>query len=286
MQLVPGSKSYPQLVLLAPPAVSIPGRFRDVQCDPKRHEKLLAEMQRLRARLYLDEGAIRPAQISSDGRHHLPVDERAWHLLAVDPHGEVYGCSRYMAHSNTVSFSQLGVRNSALANSGEWGTKLQAAVESEIDLARKGGVAYVEVGGWALAPQLRCRIEALRIALATYSLARTLGGCIGIGTVTRRHCSSSILRRIGGRPLVTNGVDLPPYFDPQYGCGMEILRFDSTTPNPRFEVWVNDLRDYLLAVPVLCSENSTELIPDSQAGDDSLRDKSWSLGGPLFHAVQ
>src|SRR6185437_8001354 len=96
--------------------------------------------------------------------------------------------------------------------------------------------------------------EALRIALATYGLARAMGGCIGITTATRRHCSSEILRRIGGQSLRGNGGELPPYFDPQYGCEMEVLRFDSMQANPRFESWINDLCSAWLTAPVIRRE--------------------------------
>jgi hypothetical protein len=81
-----------------------------------------------------------------------------------------------------------------------------------------------------------------------------LGGGIGIATATRRHGSSSILRRLGGRPLVIQGTELPSYYDPQYGCEMEILRFDSEEPNPRYEVWINDLSDYLQTSAVMAPD--------------------------------
>jgi hypothetical protein len=93
----------------------------------------------------------------------------------------------------------------------------------------------------------------LRIALGMFSVARLMGGCIGVTTATERHCSSSILRRIGGSSLNTKGVEIPRYFDPRYDCQMEILRFDSSRPNPRFERWIEELRRYLSAVPVLGS---------------------------------
>jgi hypothetical protein len=255
MKAVPNS-AQGKLIVLAPQQSSIPEWLENVSFEPDRHEQLLASMQRLRGGLYLEEGAIQRSQLSFDGRHRQPVDERAWHLLAINNDGEVYGCARYMQHPNTAAFSQLDVCRSALASSHEWGTKLRAAVESEIELARGRGVAYVEVGGWALAPELRCTMEALRIALASYSLASALGGCIGIGMVTRRHRSSSILRRIGGRPLIYDGVELPSYFDPQFQCQMEMLRFDSTDPNPRFEIWIRTLANELATTPVIRPDHS------------------------------
>ena len=165
--------------------------------------------------------------------------------------GEVAGCSRYLAHPNTIGFHRLMVRNAAIASSLEWGTMFRGAVAQEMERARRRGVAYVEVGGWALTPKLRRTREALRLALATYGLARALGGCIGIATATQRHCSSEILRRIGGRRLHLDQIDFPPYYDPQYGCEMEVLRFDSIQPSPCFEPWVNDLSSYWLRASVI-----------------------------------
>jgi hypothetical protein len=82
-------------------------------------------------------------------------------------------------------------------------------------------------------------------------MARLLGGCIGVTTATERHCSASILRRIGGQPLMTQGIEIPRYFDSRFDCEMEILRFDSARPNPRFERWIEELKSYLSGVPVI-----------------------------------
>lgn len=243
--------------MLAPPDAFVPRRFENVQSNSSRHEILLSGIQRLRGKLYLEDGAIEGNQLSTDGRHRLSGDEHAWHVVALDQKGEVAGCSRYVAHPNTIGFHRLSVRNAALASSGEWGMAFRAAVARDVEQARRRGVSYVEVGGWALAPELRRSREALRIALATYGLARALGGCIGITTATRRHCSSEILRRIGGSSLQANRTDLPPYYDPQYRCEMEVLRFDSIHANPRFESWVSDLCAYWLTAPVIRRDSSS-----------------------------
>lgn len=240
--------------LLAPPRSMVPWNFRRVERDQEWHQRMLTRVQRMRGKVYLDEGAIRRSQLTPDGRHRVAVDGDAWHVLALDDGMRIYGCSRYMAHPNSTPFSGLGVSNCPLGKSTEWGARFRDAVESEMDLAHQRGIDYVEVGGWALLPEVRGSVEALRIALATYSLAQTLGGCIGIATVTQRHASSSILRRIGGRPLSAGGRDLPPYYDPQYGCDMEILRFDSSEPNPRFEAWINELSGYLRTETVIHCE--------------------------------
>jgi hypothetical protein len=258
MRLAPQADSAPRrLIVLAPDDCQVPDSFLQVEENPERHETFLAEMQTLRGIRYLQDGAITPSQLSADGRHRLAVDEQSWHLLTVNQDGTVCGGARCRRTSNRVSFLDLGIGVSSLAQSDVWGIKLKAAVEADLELARQKDVAYIEFGGWAVAEEFCCTTEALRIALGVYSLSRSLGGCIGITAATRRHHSSSILRRIGGRPLAADGVELPPYYDPQYSCEMEMLRFDSSFPNPRYEGWIEEIRAHLYAAPVVrCKQSS------------------------------
>jgi hypothetical protein len=224
--------------------------------DPRRYESILADMQRMRGRIYLEDGAIGHQQLGSDLRHRSPADNESWHLLTLDQRGFVSGCVRYREHRNTVSFQDLGLRNCALAECSQWGVKLKAAVESDLAAARRQEISYVEVGGWALAKERRCTGEALRTALATYGLAQILGGCVGIATATVRNSSSSILRRIGGGALEIGGEKLPGYYDPKYNCQMEIVRFTSSSPNPRYWRWIDQISADLLKVPVLSLASS------------------------------
>jgi hypothetical protein len=253
MKLVPTSLSsaHQQLMLLTPRASRVPATFQNVVIDPQRYESILADMQKMRGRIYLEDGAIGHQQLASDGRHCSPLDPESWHLLTLDDGGSVSGCVRYRQHRNTVSFQELALRSCALAESPEWREKLRSAVEAELEAARLQAISYVEVGGWALAKERRCTGEALRTALATYGLAQILGGCVGVATATVRNSSSSILRRIGGRALEIGGEKLPAYYDPQYKCQMEIVRFSSSSPNPRYWRWIDQISATLLNVPVL-----------------------------------
>jgi hypothetical protein len=56
---------------------------------------------------------------------------------------------------------------------------------------------------------------------------------------------------MGGRSLETQGLELPAYYDPQYECEMEILRFCSSHPNPRYSIWIEEIRAQLRAAPVV-----------------------------------
>ena len=73
---------------------------------------------------------------------------------------------------------------------------------------------------------------------------------MGIATATVRNRSSSILRRIGGGALEVEGEQLPAYYDPQYKCQMEIVRFSSNSPNPKYWRWIEQIATTLLNVPV------------------------------------
>src|ERR1035438_8395780 len=182
-----GHRILNELVLLAPTGCFIPESFTRRYDDRTRHARWLSEAQRVRGSIYLADGAVQASQLTKDGRHVQRTDYDSWHLLAVDGNGEVQGCARYRHLTGNVGFDDLGVRESWLARCDQWGASLRAAVESEIVRAKQHGKAFSEVGGWAIVPEKRCTTEALRIALATYSLARILGGCVGITTATERH---------------------------------------------------------------------------------------------------
>ena len=211
-------------------------------------------MQQLRGRLYLAENAIRASDLSRDGRHALPSDDQSWHLLLVNRAGAVLGCTRFRQHSAAISFDDLGTAGTTVAKSALWGPKLRAAVEGELSTARASGFSYVEVGGWAMDPRVRGTAECLRSVLAIYAWSRLVGGAVGICTATERNGSAIILRKLGGHDLKSDGVAIPPYFDPRYQCTMHVLGFDSRRPNPRYEAAINQIAESLLDVPVISAE--------------------------------
>jgi hypothetical protein len=239
-----------RLLLLAPTQGALPDHFTQIQSDPGGYEEMLAQTQRFRGRVYLEDGAIKPWQLS-DGRHRLEADQTSWHLLVLDLAGHVCGCARFRQYPTGAGYGDLSVSRSALALSKEWGDMLKGAVQAEMALARRRDCRPSEWGGWALDEDVRGTVEALRMTLAAYALTCELGGGIALSCVTRRHGSASILRRMGGRSLECRGVEMPAYYDPQYECDMEILSFRSWTPNPRYSVWIDEIRSTLCHTPVL-----------------------------------
>ena len=247
------TRNQTQFVVLPPSRQSVPERFRCLEANNRRYDDLLAEMQRFRGRVYVADGAVRPDELTADGRHMVAVDNCSWHVLSLDEHGQVCACLRYLEESCAVDFDDLWVRHAAMASS-PMGRQFRGAVEWQMAEARRMQLGFGEVGGWAVAEDRRGSLEPLRIILATYGLLELLGGCTGVATATFRHRSAMILRRIGLASLCADGVELPPYFDPRYGCQMEVLRFDSRFPNPRYRDWVAEFIASLTSAPVICPE--------------------------------
>lgn len=243
-----------RLILLAPPSADTTG-FREIETNQKRYASLVAGLQRLRGRVYL-QIALDPKHVASDGRHIQSVDQRAWHLVAVNPRDEVVGCARYTLHENTVSYSELGVSRSALARSGEWGERLREAIESELATARDRSFRYAELGGWALSTALHCTTEAFRMMLTFYALSDWFGGVLGI-TTARTACSAPILRRIGGQPVCSRGVELPTYIDPDYHDELQVLKFDSSRPSSKFRGSISEFISSLSRIPVVAASDTT-----------------------------
>ncbi len=240
-------------VVLCPVATEVPPVFKHIERNGALRSNLLAEMQRFRGSVYLEDHAILPDELTADGRHRLVIDEYSWHVLTLNKAGAIVACLRFFPEGNCTRFDELWLRHSALTSSAVWGPVLRQAVEREMTRAERERIGFGEVGGWAVSPERRLTAEPLRTILSTYGLLQLLGGCSGLATATRRHDSAPILRRLGLSALQADGEELPPYYDPQYRCEMEILRFDSRYPNPKYRAWIGELGTCLSQAPVISS---------------------------------
>jgi hypothetical protein len=247
-----------QCTLLAPPQSAAKETFSGRTTDTPLYQRLLSGMQRLRGRTYFSDGAISASDLDESGHFRMSDDEQCWHLLLKDGAEQVVGCVRMRLYANTVSFEDLRTSHSSLARDPQNGKRVRAAIEADLALARRTGLSYVEVGGWALAPEWRGTKAAMDILAGSYALGELWGGCLGVATATVRHGSASILRRMGGTSLQADGEDLPPYYDPQYGCDMELLRF-TRTPAQRFAPLVDPLKQILASARVISEKSSNGL---------------------------
>jgi hypothetical protein len=240
MRLSPGSSSGGRALLLLAPFGKETTSFVEVIGDREVYGGVLAEMQRFRGQTYVSDGYLEASDLTADGRHLQPADQESWHLLTLDEHGAVAACGRVLIHRPGASFSDLLVSHSALAHSDGWGYLLQQAVEEQAQLTRLQGMHFAEIGGWAVAQNLRCTTEAVRLVLAGFALGQLLGGVAGISTANTGHHSSSILRRIGGTPLSVGEIAFPSFYEPQYRAELEILSMDSFRLNRPYDRYVRD----------------------------------------------
>jgi|SwirhirootsSR2_FD_contig_71_1663303_length_1510_multi_2_in_0_out_0_1 hypothetical protein len=247
-----------RIVFLAPSSESVSDVFHNVEIDGFRHQQLVRDVQRMRGSIYVSDGAIQPHQLTTDGRHQMPEDETSWHLLLLNKEGRVAASALYLEHDNTVTFDELRVRQCPLSEDPQWRSTLVDSIEIELKRARREQLVFVELAGWAVSEETRGTSSALAFAMAVYAFSRRAGGALGMTTATFRHCSSTILKRFGGAHFEVDGVTVPPYFDPRYGCMMEMLRFDSRTPTSKYRYLIDQMRDTLAGIAVIARSPSRE----------------------------
>jgi hypothetical protein len=254
MNLTPTSPHYKRsLVLLAPLGVNPGAPFTDVVGDREVYDTMLAAMQKFRGQVYCLEGNLSLSDLSADGRHVQAVDTESWHLLTLNEQGAIAACGRLVLHREDVGFDDLLVAHTALAHCERWGRLLRWAVEERMLAARRRGIRFAEIGGWAVSRALRCSTEAVRMLVAGFALGLALGGVAGISTANAGNHSAAILRRIGGESLMAGETPIPKFYEPQYRRDLEILYLDSFHPNPRYEAPIQECREALEAVTVISS---------------------------------
>jgi hypothetical protein len=251
------SKSH-RFFILAPVNASVPGAFRNRWNDSEIYDQILADMQRMRGRIALCEGAVGKDDLDEDGRHHMAGDEKSWHLIRMGTNGEVLGCARILVHSTSARFPTLRLASSSLAKDPEWSRQLRWTVESDIAVARKKNWTLLEPGGWVLDERLRGSSEATTIALSAIAWSQLMGECLAYITATVKHGSSSMMRRLGGESVRFGGNEMPRYYEPHYQSEMELLKLQTRALNPKFDSMLAPLRHSLAT--------ATVLQPDSECG--------------------
>lgn len=215
--------------------------------DSGLHENLIYDTQLLRGSALQECGPM-GSQLLPDGRHFQQADAESWHILLQNGDGRTLGCARYRALRGGAD--QVGASHSALAGSRRYGPVLRGAIERLIAGARRQNKQYGEAGGWVMRREIRGTTAAFNIALMTFALGEMLNCGLGLTTATRMHHSSSILCRIGARPL----PELPAYYEPKYGSIIEVLQFDLPNSNPRYAAKLNRMRSEIVRTPVICAK--------------------------------
>jgi hypothetical protein len=225
--------------------------------DSDVHSNLLSQVQLLRGNALRESGPV--TQLLPDGRHCQAIDPQSWHILLQNEEGRVVGCSRYRLVQG--GFEQLSACQSSLAHSRRFGPILRRTLERQLTWVRRMNLHYGEAGAWVLQPEVRRSTAAVNIALMTFALAERLGSGVAITTATIRHHSSLMLRRLGGEAL----AELPAYYEPKFGCVMEILKFDLASLHSQFKERMARFGKQLEEAEIVCAASSGERYPAKPA---------------------
>lgn len=242
------------LVLVAPPGAQIPGKLSKVVRDASLYEQAIGDIQRLRGKVYREDGSIPATALDGQGRHVSEHDRQAWHIVLRNEAGQTCGVIRMAVFEHArhaVALENLQV-NSLLSRMA-WYERLRftAALTEFIEDSRTLHPYFLEAGGWAVAEEYRGHASSPVLALSLWALMRLLGGGLVIGSAATKHGSAMILKRLGGFEIPIGKTTLPPFPDPYYGCEIEILGFSSSRLNPRFEATVADIQNGFATTPVI-----------------------------------
>ncbi len=234
------------------------GTFGQAEVNEQLYRNRSAALQKLRGRVYAERGVIRREDIGENGRFPMYADQQSWHLLLLDRGEDVVGCARYRVHPNTAGVEQLMLwRQNWTGHTAATG-EVRSAIEQELETARKQNLSYVEMGGWALLDAWRGSKAALELLLAHYVLGEFWGGALAVCLASVRSGSPSVLRRTGGSPLLSDGESLPPSVNPRYTRPLELLKFDSRSPAPRFAPLIKRLSAKLANSLIVQADASRE----------------------------
>ena len=126
-------------------------------------------------------------------------------------------------------------RHCPLAAAEEWRERFRARGRGRNARRPTPSVRYAEVGGWAVSPSTECTADGLLLALAAYSLSRIAWrrhrAHDGDGSPLVGHDAAA------ARPGAARGrwrAACRPISIRAYRCEMELLRFDSRRPSPKY----------------------------------------------------
>jgi hypothetical protein len=232
------------LVVVAPKDCVPAGGFANACPDGLFRETILDEIQCLRGRVYLEDGAIAARCLDAQGRFRSELDERSWHLALLNEHMQVAGCIRLTQYQRLRSCRDLKVHELIERMPGPDAAAYRHALQSYVDQTVQEGQAFYEIGGWAVAAQHRNSTKGIILACACWSLAQLLAPGRGVASATLRNQSAPLLRRLGAFSLHHRLKKLTKFFDPVYDCDMELLAFD-TAPARDLHRTVAVVHDYL-----------------------------------------
>lgn len=216
-------------LILSPTATRQPG-LAEPRVSLPEHRAWLENAQRMRANRYRQDGAVTDRDLVH-GRWISPEDTHAYQLLVCDKFGMVIG-SMWYADDPSPNLRELHCYHPTTAD----------ALEGVRRQARRDGIGFTEMGGWA-ATTARANLLLLLLT-GVFHRARTPS--LAAVIITTRHKANCIIRTMGGTsPAVA------PYWDDRFQCEMELLVIDSRVRNSAYEAEVEALAAVLSQIPVI-----------------------------------
>src|SRR5262245_29480124 len=210
------------------------------------HAAAISEIQRFRARVYVAHGALPASALDGRGRHFQWFDFENHHLCLRNGAGQIRGCLRLRLHNRGVKLHDLRIHELIRRLPMPLAETCNRAVVALLERSCSEGLRFGDVGGWAVDEELRQSRVSVLLPVACWVVYPILHHVLAVASATTRHQSSEILKRIGGFALRYGSEELPQFVDDFHGCEMELLGFDSRSPQPRYERTVADLKAYLL----------------------------------------
>lgn len=210
------------------------------------HDETIAEVQRFRGRVYVEEGAIPPSALDGTGRFVSDADWADRHALARGVQGALQGCIRFATHGSQFNFDGLRARQYLERMPAGIRSAYGDAIGEFTRSAVEQGLGFGEVGAWAVAREHRMSRDSILLPLSAWAFYELLGHSLVIAFATNRNSSATILKRLGGFDLTLAGRPLPEFFDPFYQCPLYLLGFDSRRPAPAYAATVAMIKERLL----------------------------------------
>lgn len=205
------------------------------------YEQTIADIQRFRGRIYVQDEAIPASALDGSGRHYNKLDYSSYHIVARTHEGAITGVMRVPLYVSgaAVWFMQLY----HVLERMEPGPKAlySSAIQQFIDQSATTYPFIVEPGGWAVDRQISEKLTGTTLVAATWAFCQLIGGAVAVATATVKHNSAALLKMMGGINCL-EGTSNARFYDPFHRCELEIVYFRSDRVNPRFAAMVEEIK--------------------------------------------
>jgi hypothetical protein len=233
--------------------------------------ELRKDIQKLRGRVYIQDGAISADELDEAGRHLFCGENTRWYVAVVEMNsGTLLAANGYSAHFQPAkALHGTHVRHILERAPVEQAQALIREYESVVKNCLQLGHGFGEGAGWIASPGIQALNSGILAALAGPALFNCIGVRVSMCVATQRHSANAILKRIGMRPLLGD-VTSSVFDDPTYGCRMEALAFTQENLTNGFHRVVIHIGRVLEEQIASFSDEVCGIIP----GDWHLRDKT------------